>query len=546
MRAAIYARFSTDKQSPTSAEDQVRECRQRAAREGWSVDAVFVDEATSGTTRDRTGLNELMLRAGQFDIVLAESLDRLSRDQEDIAWIHKRLRFAGATIVTLQDGAIGEIHIGLKGTMAALFLADLGQKTRRGQIGVVHAGRIPGGLSYGYRKVIDVHDGRGELVRGLRAIDEDEAAIVRRIFADFLAGVSALEIAKRLNAEGVPAPRGGQWRQNTVMGHRRRRNGILCNDLYAGRIVFNRQRMIRDPASRRRVSRTNPRDQWVTNEVPELRIVDQETFDAVQARLERNARDPVTQRRRPRRLFSGLLRCGGCGGPMTVVSADRWGCATRKEKGGCANGRTIVNAQLEKRLLGALRDQMLAPDVLTAFVTEYHLQRARNARSARKGADKAQARIVTLEARISRWLDMAGDGELSGLEYRAKADPAQAEIARLRAKLASIDEPDPVPRLEPGIRKRYRDLVDQLGRALERAEPLWDEAKDGLRALVDQVRVHPRQDGRGVELELVGRLAEVLLQAQKKPAPEGTGQLYVSLVAGVRSTWIRTISTIWC
>jgi site-specific DNA recombinase len=115
----------------------------------------------------------MMARAAEFDVVLCESLDRLSRDQEDIAAIHKRLRFAGVEIVTLADGAVGEIHIGLKGTMAALFLKDLGEKTRRGQIGRVAAGGSPAGSAMAMRRCTSSTPRRAGA--RLRRINEAEA-----------------------------------------------------------------------------------------------------------------------------------------------------------------------------------------------------------------------------------------------------------------------------------------------------------------------------------------------------------------------------------
>ncbi len=101
---------------------------------------------------NRPGLQNLLADAlvGRFTIIVTESLDRLSRSQADIAALYERLTFLGIRIETLADGAVSETHVGLKGTMAALFLKDLAQKTRRGQVGRVNAGRIPGGKSYGY------------------------------------------------------------------------------------------------------------------------------------------------------------------------------------------------------------------------------------------------------------------------------------------------------------------------------------------------------------------------------------------------------------
>jgi site-specific DNA recombinase len=87
----------------------------------------FSDHAISGATLLRSGLQALMRDAlnRRFDIVLAESLDRFSGDQEDTAGLFKRLTFAGVHIVTLAAGDITHLHIGFNGTMNASFLKDL-------------------------------------------------------------------------------------------------------------------------------------------------------------------------------------------------------------------------------------------------------------------------------------------------------------------------------------------------------------------------------------------------------------------------------------
>ena len=94
-----------------------------------------------------------------IDVVLAEALDRFSRDQEDTAGLFKRLTFAGVNIVTLAEGDITHLHVGLKGTMNALFLKDLADKTRRGLRGRVELGKSGGGLCYGYKVTRATHDG---------------------------------------------------------------------------------------------------------------------------------------------------------------------------------------------------------------------------------------------------------------------------------------------------------------------------------------------------------------------------------------------------
>ena len=186
MRAVIYARYSTDLQREASIEDQVRICRQRIDREGWTLVATYSDAATSGTSRLRPGYQKLLegARAGAFDVVVAEALDRLSRDQEDVAALYKQLRFRGVRILTLAEGEISELHVGLKGTMNALFLKDLAAKTHRGLEGRVREGRSGGGLCYGY-DVIREQDARGEPIHGGRRFNAAEAEIVRRILQEF-------------------------------------------------------------------------------------------------------------------------------------------------------------------------------------------------------------------------------------------------------------------------------------------------------------------------------------------------------------------------
>ena len=220
-------------------------------------------------------------------MVVAEVLDRLSRDQEHVASLYKQLTFAGVKIVTLAEGEISALHVGLKGSMNALFLSDLRQKVRRGLEGRVRQGRSGGGLSYGYDVVREV-DAGGEPVYGGRSLNEAEAAIVRRIFEAFAGGKSPRTIAHALNAERFPGPAGQPWTDTTIRGHALRRTGILRNELYVGRLIWNKQRYVKDPSTGRRLARINPESEWITQDVPELRIVEDGLWERVQARLGRS------------------------------------------------------------------------------------------------------------------------------------------------------------------------------------------------------------------------------------------------------------------
>ena len=281
------------------------------------------DHAISGATTLLPGYQKMLedARAGRFEVLVAEALDRLSRDQENIAGLFKQLSFAGVRLITLSEGEVGELHVGLKGTMNALFLKDLAQKTRRGLEGRIRQGKSGGGLSFGY-EVVRKLDVAGEAIRGDRRFNYTEPAIVRRIFEEFACGLSPRAIAQALNKEGVPGPAGKSWGPSTVYGNWQRGTGILNNELYIGRLVWNRQQFIKDPKTGRRQARPNPESKWVIEEVPHLRIIDDRLWERVKGRQQTSRSRIMTKdkgvrserARRPNYLLSGLLKCGICGG----------------------------------------------------------------------------------------------------------------------------------------------------------------------------------------------------------------------------------------
>ena len=323
-RAIVYARYSSDHQRDASIEDQVRESRAFIERQGWDYQHAYIDRALSGASTVRPGY-QLMLegaREHRYNVAVAEALDRFSRDQEDIAHIYKRLHFRGVRIVTLAEGEITDLHVGLKGTMNALYLKDLADKTRRGLRGRVEAGSSGGGISYGYDIVRKVGPD-GMPVRGLRRIKSSEAEVVRRIFETYDAGRSARRIAHDLNAQGIPAPSGRSWGASTISGNAARGTGILNNELYVGRMVWNKLSYIKDPDTGRRVSRLNDPAQWVVKEVPELRIIDQELWEGSRRARRQCAAIPVPMSGHARATGAGRATCSrgcSCVGPAAAAT----------------------------------------------------------------------------------------------------------------------------------------------------------------------------------------------------------------------------------
>ncbi|MCB6180203.1 recombinase family protein [Rhodobacter sp. Har01] len=510
-RVAIYARYSSDLQSAASIEDQVRLCRERIARETWLLSDTFADHAVSGgSMRTRPGLLALMAaaRGGEVDVVLSEALDRLSRDQEDIAGIFKRLSHSGVRLITLSEGEISELHIGLKGTMNALYLKDLAQKTRRGLRGRVEAGRSGGGNSYGYRVVRRLL-ANGAPATGEREIDPSEARVVRRIFSEYISGLSPRQIAARLNAEGIAGPRGGTWTASTIHGSRKRRNGILNNELYLGRMVWNRQRFVKDPDSGKRVSRLNPREDWVTTEVPALRLIDDDTFARVQDLKSRFTGWAGNKRQVKKRLFTGLVTCSRCGGTMTT-NRDRYYCGARRERGTCGATHGIAVAELEARVLGGLTRLLVGNEAaLMAFVDEFQRELERLTAERRGAGQDLRRQLAEVDRGISRCMEFIVSGDDTPGAVRGKLTELEARKARLTAELAGIERAAPKVTIHPNLPDLYRRRVTALATLLE-DEAGRAEAVAALRGLVERIEVGVGETRGRCTVTIHGGLAGVL------------------------------------
>ena len=554
MRVALYARYSSDNQREASIEDQFRICREQAKREKWKIVGTYKDAGISGASMIlRPGIQSLLqdAQAGQFDMVLAEALDRISRDQADVATFFKHLKFAGVPIVTLAEAEISELHVGLKGTMNALFLKDLAAKTHRGLRGRVEEGKSGGGLCYGY-KVVKQLDARGEPIRGGREIDEAEANIIRRVFREFASGIGPRTIARRLNEEGIPGPNGKPWGDTTIRGHVKRGTGLINNELYIGRLIWNRLRYIKDPSTGRRVSRLNPESEWLIREVPELRIVDDALWQAVRDRQaviadkyanvteavrQHHKKNQLNGKRRPQSLLSGLVYCGSCGGPYSLRGAGRFACSNHISKGTCSNSRTIRQEELEERVLSGLKDRMMAPEVAAEAMRAYAEETNRLNRERRSNGDAWQVELAKIEKQIAQIVEAIADGMYhpSMKEKMTKLEARKAELAALLA-----DAPENKPDLLPTASTIYAKKVAKLTQALNRPA-VRQEAAEALRMLIEKIALTPGQKRGEIDATLYGELGQILAwterqalgKASKTNTPGGTSSgVLVSVVAG--------------
>ncbi len=280
-RAAIYSRFSTDRQSESSPEDQVRLCSDRALSLRIDVVAYFEDRAVSGGVpiASRAGGRGLLAGAlaGDFDVIVVEGLDRLSRDLVDQERVLRRLESNGLRVVGVKDGYDSfagksrKILRQVRGMINEIYRDDAADNTRRGQVGQFLRGFHAGGMCFGYTTMA-VEGGRRLVVK------DDEAEIVRWIFEQ--AGVHRRrdsQIANLLNERGVVSKRGGLWKTTAV-------RELLRQPLLTGKVIFGRFTWMKDPDSGRRRYRERPESEWLVRFDEALRIVSDAAWEAVVAR----------------------------------------------------------------------------------------------------------------------------------------------------------------------------------------------------------------------------------------------------------------------
>ena len=447
LRVAIYARHSTHMQTG-SAEDQIARCVTLVEQQDGLVAGIYRDEArTDATAVQRKGINRLVSDAGaeRFDAVLFEDLSRLSRDIADTATVFRVLTFAGIALHSVTEGRITELHIGLKGTMNALYLRDLGDKSKRGLLASVKRGRIIS-YPYGYERN-PTFDETGKQIPGQVRINEAQAAVVRRIYEEFAAGKPAAEIVRDLNREGIPSARGGQWSKVSLYGARARRDGLLRRPLYIGEYIWGRHAYPTDPATGKKSRQPLARTEWAVAEVPHLAIVERELWEKVQERLTQRPPRPDPKNRLARRpsqpkgpqhhVTSGITWCARCGGRLTTVRGGWLRCHRRDSHMICDQAYQIPRHSIVCRVLRVLRMRLVTQrHHLLEPIRQEHEKRHRAAVATTARRDALEAAVAHRRQKLAALLDIVEDGT-GGDETRARI---RSHEKRLRADRRSLED----------------------------------------------------------------------------------------------------------
>jgi site-specific DNA recombinase len=516
LRTAAYARYSTDLQREASLEDQLRNIRQRCVREGWREPVVYSDAAISGARSDRPGFRALLADAGarKFDVLMVDDLSRLSRDKDDTGKAIKRMTFAGVRVIGVSDGTDTardgyELDTGIRAVIGEHYLRDLAKKTHRGLTGRALSGASAGGLPYGYR-VAGV---------GQRTIDEAQAAVVRRIYADYVAGASPRAIAFALNRESVPPPRGRTWCVSAIYGDRARGIGILANPIYAGRQIWNRSRWVKHPDTGRRLRQERPESEWIITTHTELCIVDGALWNAVQLRSrQRSGFHGKPAPRMPAHLLSGILRCGTCGGPLTAVDSYRYGCGRRKDRGdaACSSTLRVPRASTDAAVLAGIRAELLTDQAWR--IAERAIAAALKQRTPDLAA--VQSKIAAAERVRSNLLSALRAGIITpSTKAELLAAEHDLDAAQAEHQAAAMYQPTQIlPRARAAWERLAGDL--QIIREIPRA-------REAIRELVGD-RIVVRQEA-GSVVAVIGEQSEISLVAGARSVQYLTEPLVIEI-----------------
>ena len=535
MRVGIYARVSTEAQEARGTiGSQLDALRAKVAEEGDELVAEFIDDGVSGARLERPGLDALRDAAeqGSIEAVWCLSPDRLARSFAYQMLVLDELSRLGVVVhftdtPPIDNDPEARLLVQVQGVIAEYEKAKFAERERRGKLFRARAGEVLSRkVPYGYRRVPRGPAGPAHVV-----VHDQEAAMVQRLFTDFLSGAGVRALAKALAAEGVPSPEGRPvWPLATV-------GRLLHNEAYVGRLFWNRRRTSYDPSVGRAREERRPREEWV--QIPIPAIISEETFDAVQQAARDNAIYSPRRTEPGTFLLRRLVRCGHCGVKLAAHRARSghgrhgalryYACPHRDpvRAGGedrrCPE-RSARADELDNFVFDQVRQLLARPELLSAGEAAVaaqqpvpddellaaqlaRLERRREASQAerRRLADLYQAGVVDHDEMARRAAD---------LDARSRSlDKEREALVTQRAELAQANN----------LQQRIAGFAERALTGLDKLD--FDGRQRLLRLVLDEVRVQ------GWEVELRLRLP---LDDEQPPAGTGAPEPFVARRTGRR------------
>ena len=514
MRIAIYARYSTNLQDKTSIAGQVVNCKAIADENGWRVVKQYSDEAISGTDDSRPGYQQLLAdsEAGKFDAILVDETSRLTRRPGELPSLLEILTFRNQFLMDCKGFDSREetaaLLASIYGGIDSLELRKIKDRTHRGLRERHKAGFSAGGKTYGYStESIDPEDPNA---KKRHVIIEADAEIVREIFTRFADGESSRSICDDLNARNIPSP-GSSWKRKTrrsrgwmgsaLSGTAKQYTGILRRELYIGQVIWNRRKMKSVPGTSKRIAEMRPRSDWIIQDHPELRIIDDALWTRVQTRLKKARNAAHKKNKRPRGrpskyLLSGLMKCGECGANFIMRDTRAYACSSNTNGGRhlCDNGIRVNREIAEGAILENIKTRLLSDDAIQ-YITGQFKKALRKIEGQPDDSVLLKDKLRVIDTKLMKLADaieaVGVSGTLANRLTVLEQEKADTEVALERV-------PAPVtfmPEVLPALVQRWRELVISIEQLADNPVATLEDieaARANLGALLGTVTLKPK------------------------------------------------------
>lgn len=462
MKAAIYARYSSENQSEKSIEDQVRVCKNYAKENGLTIDEkhIYVDQALSGSLANRPGLQALE-EAGEhneFKAVIVDDLSRLSRSNHQMLTLVLKFNYYQVKLISVSDGIVtddenSKLGIQMRGLINELYLDDLRKKTARGLEGQKLRGFSAGENVYGYStkpkgELKLNRKGQAKYEGMIHIINPEEAEIIKRIFQEFTGGKSIHKITEALNQDRIPTKKNmpGGWNISTV-------SRILKNKKYIGVWNWRKSKTVRDPLTGKKKSVPRPPKEQIPIFRKDLVIIKKEIWEKAKKRWrELKGTWPVSKKKKtfyrqksyihtsPNHLLSGLLKCNTCGGAIVLTSgkgSGYYGCYNTKRKT-CDNTLRISRKRIEEIIIRELQENILTAENLEYIYKRVEKVSAQGLNQVPELIKKRKAQYEKNKREIQNYLNFIKTGNLSKAVSDALTE-AEKKNEELKQEVNSLE-----------------------------------------------------------------------------------------------------------
>ena len=498
MNIAAYCRVSTDKEDQlNSLETQKEFFLEYTKRTGDNLIKLYADEGISGTKiKNRKEFQRMLADAekGLFDMVVVKDISRFARNTVDLLQSVRKLKALGieTQFLTANMTSMGnsEFVLTIFGALAQEESANTSKRIKFGKKMNAEKGRVPN-IVYGYDKTI------GDYFN--LSINEEEAKVIRQMYKWYTEeGFGGAKIANMLNERGVKTKRGNNWSQNSVCR-------ILTNEIYTGKII-NGKEEVSDFLTGQRKEKDE--SEWLVTIRPELRIIEDETFDRAQEILKgRHDSFKMTHERQSNKyLFSTLIKCKDCGWSFRRTVRQykntyiRWVCSGHNGRGAdsCPNAITVDEEELIQVLQEYFQDVLSKKKKVIDYVIK-EFQRVYKAKDENVEYEKElTTELNRLRKAREKYMDMYTDDLISREELNEKIGGMRKEIDRLENELKMVSyNLTKGEQLEAILNSTFKEMAD--------ITDVHEMTNTQLKRLVNKIEVD--KDGNvDIYLRLIGDL----------------------------------------